>query len=94
VLGAVFVAMQAAWTHLAWWNHHLRIPDDGVPASAFYGLTALHGLHVLAVLAGVLFSAVRLKRGADVRDAVRRLALGWHFVTVMWLLLFLAVYLP
>lgn len=94
VLGAAFVAMQAAWTHLAWWNHHLRIPDDGVPASAFYGLTALHGLHVLAVLAGVLFSAVRLKRGADVRDAVRRQALGWHFVTVMWLLLFLAVYLP
>jgi heme/copper-type cytochrome/quinol oxidase subunit 3 len=94
VLGAAFVAMQAAWTHLAWWNHHLRIPDDGVPASAFYGLTALHGLHVLAVLAGVLFSAVRLKRGADVRDAVRRQALGWHFVSVMWLLLFLAVYLP
>jgi heme/copper-type cytochrome/quinol oxidase subunit 3 len=70
-------------THLAWWNHHLRIPDDGVPASAFYGLTALHALHMLAVVAGVFVSAVRLRRGVDVRDALRRHALGWHFVTAM-----------
>lgn len=94
MLGAGYVGMQAAWTHLSWWNHHLRIPDDGVSASAFYGLTALHVLHVLAVLAGVFFSAVRLKRGTDVREAVRRQSLGWHFVTAMWLLLFVAVYLP
>lgn len=92
--GGAFVAMQAAWTHLAFWNHHFRIPEDGVPASAFYGLTALHGLHVLAVLAGVFFSTVRLKRSAEVGDALRRQSLGWHFVTAMWLLLFAAVYLP
>jgi cytochrome c oxidase subunit 3 len=94
VSGALFVAMQAAWTHLAFWNHHFRIPDDGVPASAFYGLTALHVLHVLAVLAGVLFSVVRLKRSADVGDSLRRLSLGGYFVSAMWLLLFVAVYLP
>jgi cytochrome c oxidase subunit 3 len=93
VLGMGFVGGQAGWTHLAWWNHHLRIPEDGVSASAFYGLTALHVLHMLAVLAGVFFSAVRLWRGGDVGDAVRRQALGWHFVTAMWLLLFVAVYL-
>ncbi|QSQ21605.1 cytochrome c oxidase subunit 3 [Pyxidicoccus parkwayensis] len=92
--GAVFVAMQAAWTHLAFWNHHFRIPDDGVPASAFYGLTALHALHVLVVLAGVFFSTVRLKRSAEVGDSLRRLSLGGYFVTAMWLLLFVAVYLP
>ncbi|MCP3137252.1 cytochrome c oxidase subunit 3 [Pyxidicoccus xibeiensis] len=94
VLGGGFVAMQAGLTHVAWWNHQLRIPQDGVPASAYYGLTGLHVLHVLAVLAGVFLSAVRLWRGTEVRDAVRRHAPGWHFVTAMWLLLFLAVYLP
>jgi heme/copper-type cytochrome/quinol oxidase subunit 3 len=94
VLGLGFVGVQAWMTHLAWWNHHLRIPDDGVPASAFYGLTALHALHMLAVVAGVFVSAVRLRRGVDVRDSLRRHALGWHFVTAMWLLLFAAVYLP
>jgi heme/copper-type cytochrome/quinol oxidase subunit 3 len=94
ILGLGFAGMQAGVTHVAWWNLHFRIPADGVPASAFYGLTALHVLHVLAVVAGVFFSAVRLRRGVDVREAVRRHALGWHFVTVMWLLLLVAVYLP
>lgn len=94
VLGLGFVGLQAGLTHIAWWNHPLRIPEDGVPASAFYGLTALHALHMLAVVAGLFVSAVRLKRGAEVRDSLRQHALGWHFVTVMWLLLFVAVYLP
>jgi len=94
VLGLGFVGLQAGLTHISWWNHHLRIPDDGVSASAFYGLTALHALHMLAVVASLLFSAVRLKRGVDVRSSLLRHALGWHFVTVMWLLLFVAVYLP
>ncbi|MFP2928857.1 heme-copper oxidase subunit III [Pyxidicoccus sp. 3LG] len=94
VLGMTFVGLQATWTHLAWWNHHLRIPEDGVSASAFYGLTALHVLHVLAVVAGLFLSVVRLWRGADVRQALRGHALGWHFVTATWLLLFAAVYLP
>lgn len=94
LLGMAFTGGQAAWTHIAWWNHHLRIPEDGVSASAFYGLTALHVMHMLAVLAGIFFSAVRLWRGGDVREALRRHALGWHFVMVTWLLLFVAVYLP
>ncbi|MBZ4419196.1 cytochrome c oxidase subunit 3 [Myxococcus sp. RHSTA-1-4] len=94
VLGGSFAAGQAGLTHVSWWNHHLRIPEDGVSASAFYGLTALHVLHMLAVLAGIFFSAVRLWRGGDARESLRRHALGWHFVTVTWLLLFVAVYLP
>jgi cytochrome c oxidase subunit 3 len=94
LLGVAFTGGQAGWTHLAWWNHHLRIPEDGVSASAFYGLTALHVLHMLAVLAGLFFSAVRLWRGGDVRESLRRHALGWHFVTATWLLLFVVVYLP
>lgn len=93
VLGVGFAGLQAGWTHVAWWQHHFRIPEDGVPASAFYGLTALHVLHVLAVTAGVLLTAVRLKRGGEVRAALRGVALGWRFVTAMWGLLFVAVYL-
>lgn len=92
-LGVGFAGLQAGWAHIAWWQHHFRIPEDGVPASAFYGLTALHALHVLAVTAGVLLTAVRLKRGGEVGAALRGVALGWHFVTVMWGLLFVAVYL-
>ncbi|MCP3104142.1 hypothetical protein LZ198_35260 [Myxococcus sp. K15C18031901] len=93
-LGLVFLALQATWTHLAWWNEHLRIPEGGVPASAFYGLTALHALHVVGVMFGFFLVAVRHLRGADVRASLRRHVLGWRFVSGMWLFLFAAVYLP
>ncbi|MCE9668318.1 hypothetical protein LY474_10890 [Myxococcus stipitatus] len=93
-LGLVFLALQATWTHLAWWDEHLRIPEGGVPASAFYGLTALHALHVVGVMSGFFFLVLRHLRGADVRTSLRRHVLGWRFVSGMWLLLFAAVYLP
>ncbi|NMO14030.1 cytochrome c oxidase subunit 3 [Pyxidicoccus fallax] len=94
VLGGLYTAGQAGLTHVSWWNHHLRIPEDGVPASAYYGLTALHVLHMLAVLAVIFFSALRLWRGGGAPVSLRQYALGWHFVTVTWLLLYVAVYLP
>ncbi|WP_163868533.1 cytochrome c oxidase subunit 3 [Myxococcus eversor] len=94
VLGLGFLALQATWTHQAWWTEHVRIPEGGVSASAFHGLTALHALHVLGVIFGLFLVCWRHARGADVRASLRRHVLGWHFVTAMWVLLFVAVYLP
>ncbi|AKF87433.1 hypothetical protein MFUL124B02_42735 [Myxococcus fulvus 124B02] len=93
-LGLGFLVLQAMWMHRAWWTEHLRIPESGVPASAFHGLTALHALHVLAVEVGLFACCWRHPRGADVRASWRTWSLGWHFVTVTWVFLFIAVYLP
>ncbi|MFY2560451.1 cytochrome c oxidase subunit 3 [Corallococcus terminator] len=93
-LGLGFLSLQAMWTHQAWWTEHVRIPEGGVFASAFHGLTALHALHVLGVTFSLFLVCWRHARGADVRASLRRHALGWHFVTAMWVLLFVAVYLP
>ncbi len=62
------------------------------PATAFfYLLTALHGLHLLGGLWVWAKTAVKLQRGAAV-DAVRLsvelCTVYWHFLLVIWLVLF------
>ena len=69
--------------------------SDGVYGSTFYRLTGLHGRHVLV---GTIFLAVSLVRrrrhhytiGAHL--GFECAAWYWHFVDVVWIFLFLAVY--
>jgi cytochrome c oxidase subunit 3 len=88
-LGMLFVAGQVvAWRNLAAQGLFLATS----PSSAFfYVFTALHGLHVLGGLAGLLYVLHRVRRATD---AVPRTALGaatlyWHFMAVLWLYLLL-----
>ncbi len=64
-----------------------------VSASAFYTLTGVHGAHV-AVGIIMLLSAVgysfRRKLNAE---AVETLGLYWHFVDIVWVVIFTIVYL-
>jgi cytochrome c oxidase subunit 3 len=89
VLGVLFVAGQVvAWRDLAAQGLFLATS----PSSAFfYVFTALHGLHVLGGLAGLLYVLHRVRHATD---AVPRTALGaatlyWHFMAVLWLYLLL-----
>ena len=64
-------------------------------ASAFYGLTGLHGLHVAfgVLLLGTVFGrALRGHYSAERDTAVRTAALYWHFVDGVWILLVLVLY--
>ena len=68
---------------------------DGVFGSTFYVLTGFHGAHVLG---GVLMLAVCLYRGglgqfsAEHHDMVEATSIYWHFVDVVWILLFALLY--
>jgi cytochrome c oxidase subunit 3 len=82
-----------------WWAWQLlqdaRVAMAGNPAASFfYVLTALHGLHVLGGLVGwgVTLRAVFLS-GDTTRQAWRiaLCARYWHFLLVVWLLLFAAL---
>jgi cytochrome c oxidase subunit 3 len=67
----------------------------GAFATAFYGLTGLHGLHVALGVILLLITLGRALRGqfAPDRDAsVRTVSLYWHFVDVVWLLLVAVLY--
>ncbi len=71
-------------------------PSSGMYAASFFGATGFHGLHVLSgvifilyVLAGALRG--RFHQGDHLRVEV--LTLFWHFVDLMWMLVFTVVYL-
>jgi cytochrome c oxidase subunit III len=88
LLGFLFLAGQIlAWRNLA----HQGITLASAPSSSFfYLLTAMHGLHLLGGLAGLLYVVYRVRRSTTER-AVRGFkaaSLYWHFMTVLWLYLF------
>ena len=69
---------------------------DGAFASVFYGLTGLHGAHVFVGLTLLLVATARAFRGhytPDHHHGVEIPGIYWHFVDVMWLVVFFTVYI-
>jgi cytochrome c oxidase subunit 3 len=69
--------------------------DAGVFGSTFYILTGFHGAHVLAGLILMAIVANRARRGlvtAEHHTALEGTSYYWHFVDVVWLLLFSTLY--
>ena len=68
---------------------------DGVFGGTFYLLTGFHGLHVLT---GVLLQFIMLGRSflpnnyAKGEFGVQSTSLFWHFVDVIWIILFTLIY--
>lgn len=90
VLGMIFLALQVyEYTHA-----HFGFKDT-VYASTFYMATGFHGFHVFV---GTCFLAVcyfRAQKGHFTPEnhfGFEAAAWYWHFVDVVWLFLFLAVY--
>jgi heme/copper-type cytochrome/quinol oxidase subunit 3 len=90
-LGVLFLALQAVvWTGL--WRAGL-VPSGGPYPSAFYALTTLHALHVLVGVVALAGLAFRARGGREApRLSLRLWSMYWHFVGVVWLLTYAAVY--
>jgi len=68
---------------------------SGFYFSAFYGLTGLHGLHVvlgLVLIGIVLLRSVAGQYSGDRDVSVTTVAMYWHFVDAVWILLVAALY--
>lgn len=94
LLGSLFVAGQAFEYYTFITQEGFTI-TSGLYASAFYALTALHGLHVTL---GVILIGTVLVRGyngqfsADHYTSVRVVSWYWHFVDAVWLFLVAIIY--
>ena len=69
--------------------------SDGAFATIFFCLTGLHGAHVFVGLSILLFMTIRAFRGhfsAEHHDGVEIGGIYWHFVDVMWIVVFTTVY--
>ncbi len=91
--GLVFFGLQlVVWVRM--WNAGLQ-PSSGIYGSVFYALTWFHALHVLVGVGGLLTLLPRAARGAFTvqhHTAVRTWGMFWHFVDVVWVLMFVTVY--
>jgi cytochrome c oxidase subunit III len=70
--------------------------SDGAFASTFFGLTGLHGAHVFIGLTLLTVAAVRSFRGhytPEHHHGVELPGIYWHFVDVMWIVVYAIVYL-
>ena len=91
LLGMTFLFIQI--------NEYVHIgfaPSDNAQASIFYGLTGLHGAHVFVGLTLLTFATTRAFRGhfsPKEHRGVEVPGIYWHFVDVMWVIVFTTVYI-
>lgn len=95
LLGVVFLGGQAL-EYFEFIAQYGFTYAEGIYGSAFFGLTGLHGLHVML---GVVFIGIVFIRGlygqysADRHLSVSTASMYWHFVDAVWIFLVVVLYL-
>jgi cytochrome c oxidase subunit 3 len=90
LLGLTFLTIQV--------NEYIHIgfsPRYSAQASVFYALTGLHGAHVFIGLCILLTVTVRSFRGhysAEHHRGMEVPSIYWHFVDIMWVVVYTSVY--
>ena len=91
LLGCTFLFIQI--------NEYANIgfaPQDAAQQSVFYALTGLHGAHVFIGLLLLLFVTIRSFRGhftAEEHEGLEVPGVYWHFVDIMWVVVYSSVYI-
>lgn len=97
--GIVFLSFQyVEWTHLLHGSEEwdALLPWSSPYGATFYACTGYHGLHVLI---GVIYmsciwvAAMRGKIQERDSSVIEILGLYWHFVDLVWIILFTIIYL-
>jgi cytochrome c oxidase subunit 3 len=90
LLGCTFLFVQI--------NEYANIgfaPQDAAQQTIFYSLTGLHGAHVFVGLTLLLMVTIRSFRGHYSPEAYRGVevpGIYWHFVDIMWIVVYSTVY--
>jgi heme/copper-type cytochrome/quinol oxidase subunit 3 len=97
--GLIFLGIQAfEWTHLIDQGMTFTHFSQGVPqfGSIFFLITGFHGLHVLSGVVYLFVIRLGAKKGRYDKgniDHVEIAGLFWHFVDLIWILVFTFIYL-
>jgi heme/copper-type cytochrome/quinol oxidase subunit 3 len=94
LIGATFVGVQVY--EYATLIGHGFIPSRDLFASTFYTMTGFHGFHVSMGVICMIWVTVKAFRGgytATDHRGVEVIGLYWHFVDLVWIILFTIVYL-
>jgi cytochrome c oxidase subunit 3 len=91
LLGLTFLTVQI--------NEYVHIgfaPHDHAQGTIFYSLTGLHGAHVFVGLTLLAFATIRAFRGhfnPKEHRGVEVPGIYWHFVDIMWIVVYTTVYI-
>lgn len=94
LLGLTFLGIQ--YTEFTTLNNEGFVLETSSATSAFFVTTSFHGLHVLIGVVwalGVLFVTWRNWFSTHRYAGVELFGLYWHFVDVVWIILFMLIYL-
>lgn len=94
LLGALFVGGQV-YEFTVFYNEGVGFTTS-LFASSFFTLTGFHGVHVAIGVIMLMATAAIAKRGrisGDKAEVVEMVGLYWHFVDVVWVVIFTLVYL-
>jgi heme/copper-type cytochrome/quinol oxidase subunit 3 len=94
VLGVVFLSGQAY--EFSSLNSEGLTLSGSVFGSSFFTLTSFHGLHVFIGVLWAIRNAVKAIGGgytAETSEGVEVFGIYWHFVDIVWIILFTVIYL-
>ena len=94
LLGATFVGAQV-FEFTEFYNEGLGFTTN-LFGSSFYALTGFHGVHVtvgIIMLMAVVGMLTRNKVPGNKAEVVEMVGLYWHFVDIVWIIIFTLVYL-
>ncbi len=95
ILGTAFLLNQAyEWNHL--YHEHMWFNTFGTYGSTFFVLTGFHGFHVFVGILLLIFSwllSLAGKFDGSNHNFLECTSLYWHFVDVVWILVFTILYL-
>jgi cytochrome c oxidase subunit 3/cytochrome o ubiquinol oxidase subunit 3 len=94
LLGALFVGGQC-YEFTEFYRHGLRLQTN-LFGSSFFVLTGFHGVHVtvgVLMLLSLFGLSARGRLPKERAETVELVGLYWHFVDVVWILIFTLIYL-
>ncbi|MBI1883838.1 MAG: heme-copper oxidase subunit III [Chlamydiae bacterium] len=95
LFGVIFLSIQAI-EYYKLYHHHGLHPSGNLYGTCFYILTGFHGCHVLGGVIAVFVLWIRSLLGHFTKGRhapVELVGLYWHFVDLVWIILFTIVYL-
>lgn len=95
ILGVVFLYLQVAEYQHAYSDEMKLYLDSGIYGNTFFMLTGFHGMHVTLGAIMLIAMLVRIYKGHFTPEnhfAFKAASWYWHFVDVVWVILFVFVY--
>lgn len=94
-LGLAFAGLQT-WLWVDLWTAGRQPWAAGIYESLFYGLTWFHGAHVVCGLLALAIGHIKLIRGdygSHRFGTLSNMAIFWHFVDALWIVLFFCFFI-